>query len=144
MTVMDFDKPELLAYMRDRKLAVVSTLGLDGEPQAALVAVATTDSFQVVFDAVSTSRKHGNLTQDRRAAITFSGPDEKTLQYEGLASPVTLDGRDDAVYREIYYAVWPDGRDRLSWPNLVYWRIDPTWARYSDFDAGPLIREFHW
>ncbi len=141
---MAFERPDLLSYMRSHTMAVVASLGQDGEPQAALVAVATTDAHQIVFDTVSTSRKHANLMQDRRAAVTFSGPGEKTLQYEGLASPVTLDGADDAPYREAYYAALPDGRDRLSWPNLVYWRIDPVWARYSDFDAGPLIREFHW
>lgn len=141
---MPFERPELLRYMRSHTLAVVSSLGPDGEPQSALVGIGTTDSFQIVFDTVSTSRKHANLTQDRRTAVTFSGPGEKTLQYEGLASPVTLDGADDARYREAYYTALPDGRDRLSWPNLVYWRIDPVWARYSDYDAGPLIQEFHW
>ena len=141
---MTFGKPELLAYMRGQKLAVVSSLGPDSQPQGALVGVATTDGFEIVFDTVSTSRKHDNLTRNRRAAVTFSGPGEKTLQYEGLASPVSVHDPDGAFYREAYYAAWPDGRERLSWPNLAYWRLEPIWARYSDFEAGPLIQEFHW
>jgi len=51
--------------MRSHKLAVISTLGADGSPQAALVGVAVTDTFQIIFDTVSTSRKHANLVRDR-------------------------------------------------------------------------------
>ena len=139
-----FNKPELLAYMRRQKLAVVSSIAADGAPQAALVGVATTDSFELIFDTVTTSRKHGNLLRDRRAAVTFSGPGEQTLQLEGIACPVSLTGAADASFRETYYRALPDGRDRLAWPGLCYWRVTPRWARYADFDRGPLIAEFHW
>ena len=94
---------EFLAYMRSHKLAVVSTLGADGSPQSALVGVATTDDFQIIFDTVSTSRKHGNLLRDVRIAVTFSGPSEQTLQYEGMAISVSVTDPCDEVYREQYY-----------------------------------------
>src|SRR5205085_5592997 len=135
------NKADLLAYMRSHKLAVIGTMG-PGGPQGALVGVMTTDDFQIVFDTVSDSRKHENLLRDPRIAVTFSGPGEQTLQYEGLAHPVSVTGETDARYREAYYAAWPDGRQRLSWPKIAYWRIAPSWTRYSDFDRGPLIAEF--
>ena len=47
-----------------------------------------------------------------------------------------------AALREAYYLSWPDGRARLSWPNLSYWCVAPVWARYSDFDRGPLVVHF--
>jgi PPOX class probable F420-dependent enzyme len=139
-----FGKPEMLAYMRGHKLAVVATIGADGGPQSALVGVGVTHALQVVFDTVSTSRKHANLQRDPRIAVTFSGPAEQTLQYEGVAFPVSVAGAEDQAYRQAYYESWPDGRQRLQWPNLVYWRIVPRWARYSDYDRGPLIVEFDW
>jgi len=42
-----------------------------------------------------------------------------------------------------YFAAWPDGPTRASWPGLTYFRVRPTWIRYSDFNANPpLIIEF--
>lgn len=139
-----FGKPDLLAYMRRHKLAVVATMGPDGAPQSALVGVGTTDACEVVFDTLSITRKHANLLRDPRIAVTFSGPGEMTLQCEGVASLVPATGEDGAPYREAYYEAWPDGRDRAVWPDLVYWRVSPGWARYSDYDRGPLIVEFDW
>ena len=138
-----FTRSDVLAYMRLHRLVVVATLGEAGEPQAALVGVGCTDDLHVVFDTVTTSRKHANLLRDKRIAITFSGPDEKTLQLEGVASPVSVSDGRDAGYREAYYAVWPECREHLTWPDLAYWRVVPHWARYSDYDRGPLIREFN-
>ncbi len=105
-----FGKAEMLAYMRQHKLAVVATIGADGGPQSALVGVGTTDAMEIVFDTLSTTRKHANLQRDRRIAVTFSGPGEMTLQYEGLAALVTSSGHEGEVYREAYYEAWPDGR----------------------------------
>jgi general stress protein 26 len=142
--VESFGKAELLAYMRSHKLAVIATIGQDGGPQSALVGVAATHAFEVVFDTLSTTRKHANLKRDRRIAVTFSGPGEQTLQLEGLALPVSVASAEDEVYRHAYYEAWPEGRQHIQWQNLAYWRVVPRWARYSDYDRGPLILEFDW
>jgi general stress protein 26 len=142
--VESFGKPELLAYMRRHKLAVVATIAANGSPQSALVGVGMTHALEVVFDTLSTTRKHANLQRDHRIAVTFSGPGEMTLQYEGVATLVPVTGKEGEVYREAYYEAWPDGPQRANWPNIVYWRVAPRWARYSDYDRGPLIVEFHW
>src|SRR5512136_2367289 len=115
----------MLAYIRRHKLAVIATIGADGGPQSALVGVGATNELEVVFDTLSTTRKHANLQRDRRIAITFSGPGEQTLQYEGEALPVSVAGAEDEVYRQAYYEAWPEGRERLQWQNLVYWRVVP-------------------
>jgi pyridoxine/pyridoxamine 5'-phosphate oxidase len=141
---MAFGKIELLTYMRSHRLAVVSSIGPHGEPQSALVGIAVSPRCEVIFDTVSSSRKHANLVRDPRASFTFAGPAEQTLQLEGIARSLAVSGADDEALRSIYYAVWPDGRARLSWPNLVYWYISPKWARYSDFDRGPLVEQFTW
>jgi pyridoxine/pyridoxamine 5'-phosphate oxidase len=141
---MVFTKTELLDYMRGHRLAVVSSLGPRGEPQAALVGIAVSLRFEVIFDTVVDSRKHSNLLRDPRASLVFTGPSEKTLQLEGIARPVPVCGTKDAKLRSVYYEAWPDGRNRLTWPKLSYWCIAPQWARYSDFDRGPLIEEFRW
>jgi pyridoxine/pyridoxamine 5'-phosphate oxidase len=80
LNAADVDKSELLVYMRQHTLAVLSSRSADGAPQGALIGIAVSDSMEVVFDTLSTSRKHGNLARDPRVAVTFAGPDERTLQ----------------------------------------------------------------
>jgi hypothetical protein len=63
------------------------------------------------------------------------------VQYEGTADEPQGEERDRLT--AVYYAVYPDGRDRLSWPGLTYVRVRPRWIRYSDFgQATPQIVEF--
>jgi pyridoxine/pyridoxamine 5'-phosphate oxidase len=139
-----FTKAELLDYMSSHRLAVVSSIGPLGNSQAALVGVAISPRHEVIFDTVADSRKHANLLRDPRASVVFSGPAERTLQLEGIARSVSVSGAQDVELRSLYYEVWPEGRDRLSWPKLSYWCVAPQWACYSDFDRGPLIAEFRW
>jgi pyridoxamine 5'-phosphate oxidase-like protein len=139
-----FGRNELAAYMRGHKLVVISTVNSKSEPEAALMGVGITDALELVFDTTSRSRKHGNLLARPRAAATFFGPGEQTLQYEGVAIPVSATEPADRDYRERYYTAWPDGRSRLHWDGLVYWRLKPLWARYSRFDPPTIIEEFHW
>jgi hypothetical protein len=84
------------------------------------------------------------VARDPRASMVFSGPREKTLQLDGVARSLAVTGDADTELRETYFAAWPDGRDRLLWPNIACWCVSPRWARYSDFDAGPLIQTFDW
>src|SRR5262249_8514416 len=131
-------------YMLSRRLAVVGSSADDGSPQSALVGIATTPHHEVIFDTVDESRKHRNLVRDPRASVVLSGPEEKTLQFEGLARRLRPHDAGDTGLLEIYFGVWPDGRERCRWPNIAHWSIRPTWAPYSDFTAGPLIKTFIW
>jgi len=67
--VESFGEPEMLAYIQRHKLAVVATIGADGGPQSALVGVGATPALELVFDTLSTTRKHANLLRDRRIAV---------------------------------------------------------------------------
>ena len=59
--------------------------------------------------------------------------EEQTVQYEGTADEPT--GADLAELWNHYFARFPDGPTRLSWPGITYFRIRPTWIRFSDFRA---------
>ncbi|WP_249123020.1 MULTISPECIES: pyridoxamine 5'-phosphate oxidase family protein [unclassified Bradyrhizobium] len=135
-------KTDIIACLRDHRLAVIATRAADGAPQAAVVGIAVSDGCDVIFDTTSDSRKHINLTRDPRIALVVYGAEETTLQLEGLAHMMPASGVDGAALREAYYATWPDGRDRLRRPNLAYWRIAPHWARLSNFAATAVIREW--
>lgn len=115
-----------------------------GTPQSAVVGVVVSDDFEIVFDTLDITRKAQNLRRRREIAFVLGGaaPDgERTIQYEGLADEPG--GRERARLVELYYVVFPDGRERLQWPGLTYFRVQPTWLRYSDYTLSPpLILEF--
>jgi len=135
---------ELLAFMRTHRVAVQASVTPAAAPQAAVVGIAITDRFEVVFDTLGSSRKAHNLRANPSIALVMGGlmpGDERTVQYEGVADEP--EGADRERLTDEYYAVYPDGRDRLSWPGLTYFRVRPQWIRYSDFgQPTPLIVEF--
>ena len=128
----------LLQFMRSEKYAVQTSVSAAGSPQAAVVGIAVTDAFEIVFDTVASSRKAPNLRANPSIAFVIGGTrdgDEQTVQYEGIADEPSGEELDRLC--AVYYAKFPDGRDRLAWPGLIYVRVRPTWIRYSNFGANP-------
>jgi hypothetical protein len=128
----------LLAFMRSERYAVQASVTPGGAAQAAVVGIAVSDAFELVFDTASTSRKAVNLRSNSALAFVIGGThpgDERTVQYEGIADIPS--GDDLERVRELYFGVFPDGRDRLAWPGLIHVRVTPVWIRYSNFNAQP-------
>lgn len=129
---------ELLEFMRTQRFAVEASRAPGGGVQAALVGIAVTDALEIVFDTLGATRKAENLRASPRAAFVlggWDGSDERTVQFEGIADePV---GPELERIKIAYFAAWPDGRSRVSWPGLTYFRVRPTWIRFSDFNAEP-------
>ncbi len=124
-------RPELIEFIRGQRLAVIASAGPGGAPQAAVVGVAVTDALEVVFDTLGSTRKAQNLRRDRSAALVIGWDDEQTLQLEGAADePV---GEALERLKACYFQAFPDGRARLAWPGITYFRVRPTWGRWSDF-----------
>lgn len=138
------DPRALLSFLRQHRLAVQATVSPAGGPQAALVGVAFTDQFEVIFDTVDSTRKLQNLRRNPRLAFVIGGVrdgDERTAQYEGVADEPS--GAELERVKAVYYEAYPDGPSRLSWPGLTYVRVRPMWVRYSDYSVDPpLIVEF--
>jgi hypothetical protein len=57
------------------------------------------------------------------------------VQYEGVAGQP--EGAELERLTALYLERFPDGRERQSWPGLIYLRARPTWLRYSDFSRIP-------
>jgi len=134
----------LLEFLRSRRYAVQSSSHPGGAPQSAVVGIAVSDDFEIVFDTLGASRKAANLRQ--RAEIAFvignlEGTDERTVQVEGRADEPQGTERERLI--DLYLAVFPDGRARQQWPGLTYMRATPQWLRYSDYSRNPpLIAEW--
>jgi general stress protein 26 len=128
----------LLDYMRLHRLAVQASVSVAGVPQAAMVGFAVSDQFEIVFDTIQTTRKAQNLRQNPHLALVIGGwvpDDERTVQYEGEADEPS--GAELDRLKQVYYAAYPDGPGRASWPGLIYVRVRPRWVRYSDYNKDP-------
>jgi hypothetical protein len=128
----------LLGFMRSCRYAVQASVNREGAPQAAVVGIAVSEGFDLVFDTMRTSRKAANLRLDPRIALVLGGQapgDERTLQIEGLASLPEGPELDQA--RRLYLAKFPDGAERQVWAGSVFVRVRPQWFRFSDFNRVP-------
>lgn len=132
-------RDDLIAFLAGHTLGVVATIGPDGEPQAALVALAVTDGLELVFDTVSDSRKVQNLRRDPRVALVVGGStdDERTVQCEGIADEPS--GEDGERIRAAYLGRYPDGKQRLGWPGITHVRVRLQWLRFTDFNQSPPL-----
>jgi Pyridoxamine 5'-phosphate oxidase len=135
---------DLLQFLQSHPLAVQTSVSASGTPQAAVVGIAVSDRFEIVFDTLASTRKAVNLRANPKAALVVGGltnGDERTAQIEGLADEPS--GAELERLTRVYYDVYPDGPSRLSWDGLIYVRVRPAWIRFSDYNQGPpLIVEF--
>jgi len=129
--------PELLGFLKRQRFGVVSSVGQDGSPQAAVVGVAFTSDGDAIFDTVASSRKALNLRRDPRASLVI-WEGERTVQMDGRVDEPS--GTDREAILEVYLAVFPDGVERLRWEGITHFRFRPSWVRDSDFAAGPEPR----
>ena len=134
------NREALYSFMKQHRYAVVSSLSVNGVPQSALVGIATTPELEIIFDTVKSSRKYPNLIARPACSLVVGWTGEQTVQFEGIAAEPK--GADLKRYQETYFAVWPDGPARVSWPGIAYLVIWPRWIRYSDYDQSPpFIKE---
>ena len=132
------NRSDLLTFMRIHRLAVQASVSPSGGSQSAVVGFAVSDAFEVVFDTLSTTRKIRNLRFNPAISFVIGGldaDDERTVQYEGIADEPR--GPELDRLKALYFAEYPDGRERERWPNLIYIRAHPTWIRYSDWNVTP-------
>jgi pyridoxine/pyridoxamine 5'-phosphate oxidase len=134
------NRAQLIAFLRQHRLGVQASVASTGAPQAAVVGIAVTDELELLFDTVDSTRKCANLRRDPRVALVMGWDQEQTVQLEGRADEPT--GAELARLQAVYFAAFPDGPSRLSWPGITYFRVRPTWVRHSDFrGAEPVIVE---
>lgn len=133
-------KEELFAFLQRHRLAVLATVSPSNQPEAAVMGYAVTSDLEIVFDTVRSARKYANMLANPRVALVI-GWDQVTLQYEGVAEEPTGERLDQ--YKEIYFGTYPDGRERQAWTGITWFKVRPTWIRYSDFNEGSRqIAEF--
>jgi general stress protein 26 len=133
-------KDFIYEFIKKQNLAVISTLSKENKPEAALIGFAISKDLEIVFDTVKTSRKYKNLLQNPFVTVVIGWDNETTVQYEGVAAE--LSGEEADYYKEIYFEVYRDGRERAeTWPHIIHFKITPTWIRYSNYNEPVVIEE---
>ncbi|MDB5134427.1 MAG: Pyridoxamine 5-phosphate oxidase [Mucilaginibacter sp.] len=128
-------------FIKQHSLAIIATTNKTNGPEAALVGIAVSADLWIIFDTVKTSRKYHNILQNPKVALVIGWDNETTVQYEGEAK-VLGNNADAEKLKEIYFEVYPDGRERAkTWPGLVHIKVTPKWLRYSNFNEPVVIEE---
>jgi general stress protein 26 len=134
----DISRSDLLAFMRQQQYAVQASVSASGTPQAAVVGIVVSDRLEVFFDTLASSRKAVNLRHNSAIALTIGSLDDgaqRSVQLEGIADE-PLGAELDRLLA-LYFETFPDGRERQAWPGITYFRVKPTWLRYSNYAADP-------
>lgn len=122
------DKKTIYQFLVQNKLGVISTTNNKHHSESALVGIAIT-------------RKYANLLQNPNVAMVIGWDNETTIQYEGKAQVLGNDAESENL-KEIYYNVYPDGRERAeTCSDLVHIKITPKWLRFSNFNHPVVIEE---
>jgi general stress protein 26 len=128
---------DLLGFLRGHKLAVEASVSPTGDPQAAVIGIVVSDRLELFFDTLGSSRKAKNLRRRGLIALVVGWDlaEAQTAQVEGIIDEPT--GADLDRLKALYFADFPDGRERERDPDIAYFRVRPTWVRYSDFRSAP-------
>jgi hypothetical protein len=135
-------RSDLIEFARAQKWAVEASVSKEGaasQPQAAVIGVAISDDFEFVFDTLKETRKAINLRSNPKIALVVGWDEGITLQIDGVADELVPGTADFERLKKIYLAKFPDGVERESLPNITYFRVKPSWTRYSDFTKTPPV-----
>jgi pyridoxine/pyridoxamine 5'-phosphate oxidase len=133
-------KSEVFQFISSKRLCVIATADRAGRPESALIGFAFDARLGLVFDTSASSRKVANLRARPEAALVIGWEDETTVQLEGIAVAPLGDAL--ARAKAMYFAVWPDGREREAWPDIEYFVIKPRWIRYQSYAVPSCLVEF--
>lgn len=121
-------------FISQQKLAVLSTINVQGNPQSAVLEFGDTDELELIFDTFRTARKYGNLQKNKNVSVVIGWDDNITVQYEGRAKE--LQGGELEKYKKEYFRKNPKAK-RWETKGVTYFKVTPTWIRYSDLNKNP-------
>lgn len=129
-------KSEILNFIKNQRLAVISTINAQGLPESAVIGFGETEDFGLVFGTYNDSRKYQNLQSNPDVALVIGWDDgSKTVQYEGRARE--LGGAEAEKYAQIYTAKNPAAAIYKDNPKQRYFLNKPKWLRFTDIKKEP-------
>jgi hypothetical protein len=140
---MDSDtvKARLVAFIQAHELGVIATASLNAMPEAALVNIAVTPAFEIVFEATAATRKCANLRDNPCVAMVIGWDNDQTLQLDGSAE--VLEGTAQERLKAVFMDRFPYKAFHEYWPGNDFYRIRPYWARFSNYNPPRKVEEFY-
>ena len=134
-------KKNILAFIKQQKLCVVSTIDSSGKPQSAVVEFGELDNLTIIISTDTNSRKFTNLRLSPHVAVVIGWDDNITVQMSAVAKLLVGSKLEQA--QAAFFAKDPKAQRWQNRPNIVYFAFEPTWVRYSDLTSRPWkIEEF--
>lgn len=128
-------RSELLRLTRKREICALATATPTGQPEVAPLRYCVADSFELVMGTLRTSRKYANLLERPAVAVVIWDV-EFSIQIEGVFDEPA--GADQDALRDFFSSEFPwEASRRAGRPAHTFFRVTPTWARYSDFSDDP-------
>lgn len=137
----DLVKTRLIAFIQQHELGVIATANTGAVPEAALVNIAVTPAFEIIFETTAATRKCVNLRDNPRVAMVIGWKDDQTLQIDG--SVEVLEGAARDRLKDIFMAAFPRKASHEFWPGNDFYRVKPYWARFSNYNPPRKVEEFH-
>jgi general stress protein 26 len=128
-------KQLVLDFISTQRLAVISTVSSNGQPQSAVMEFGQTEDLALIFDTFTTYRKYQNLRENPQVSFVIGWDNNITVQYEGKATE--LKGEEREQYQEVYFQKNPKAKRWLKRSEIVYFKVTPTWIRYSNLSVNP-------
>ena len=132
---MGNNKQIVLDFIKSHKLAVISTVGADSKPESAVLEFGETEELELIFDTYTTSRKYKNLQTNKNVAFVIGWDEDITVQYEGIAEEVREE--EATKYKKAYWSKNPKAERWESREGITYFKVTPSWIRYSDLNKNP-------
>lgn len=137
------DQKKLVAeLLQGNKLTVISTIGSDpASLESALISYIAQDDLSINFQTLNISRKYQNLREGRKVAFVFGFESEikRSLQYEGTIETVTDQATIDQIKTTFIEKESLTSEAHLNNPDTRFFRVNPSWLRYSDYNASPPV-----
>ena len=127
---------KIYKHLSTCSLAVISTVDeVENVPQSALIAFTQNDNLEIYFMTFFDSRKYINL--QKNASVSFViGFDYITVQYEGVACELMGTAIQEAL-KAFSLKDTPCSLDFRKNPRARFFKVTPTWIRYSDYTICP-------
>jgi general stress protein 26 len=132
---MQTDEEIVSDFIKEHKIAVVSTVTSDFLPQSAVVGIHVGKSFELTFGTFRSSRKHLNLQKNPRVSLVIGWDKGKTVQYEGEVQE--LHGQAIIEFEKAYMGEMSTAAKYFPKEEAVFYKVTPKWIRYTDVSKDP-------
>lgn len=139
-------KAKALEFLKSQRVAVISTVAENGDPQSAVVTFLVDDEFNIFFVTRKKSRKFANMMINPRVSVVvgFDPEHPSTIQMHGNAKmseanriTMLLKFSQALINREKW---WP--LLKVAGLDFVVMEVKIDWARWLNLDAGAHDENF--